>query len=178
MSAHRAKGVGMDEQPHEGPTEQQSESSDGPQKFFKSMNGMIAGATALLIALGGLATTWDKIFGGKPAAQAAASTEAPAKGGQPQAAADVPVQPAADLPLLYEGDDVKLEFADDKWVLTDADGTYDYEELLSPDEDRVLAYSKPYDSYLRWPVKGGWAEESTDDKQSWKRYAELYPPES
>ncbi len=163
----------MEEQPHGQPEEQPAETSDGKPKFFKSANGMIAGATALLVAVGGLATTWDKIFGGdKPATeQQAASKAAPA-----QAAADIPVEPAADLPLVYEGDDVKLEFAGDKWVLTDAEGRYNYEEMLSPDEDRLLAYSKPYDSYLRWPIKGGWAEESTDDKETWKRYAELYPP--
>jgi len=164
----------MEEQPQE-PQEESTQGSDERPKIFKNVNGWIAGVTGAVIALGGLATAVKQFMPDKPAAEQAASAAAPAEGGQPQAAADVPVEPAADLPLLYEGDDVKLEFAGDKWVLTDQDGRYDYEELLSPDEDRLLAYSKPYDSYLRWPVKGGWAEESTDDKVTWKRYAELYP---
>jgi hypothetical protein len=169
----------MEEQPQEQPPEEAAQGSDEQPKIFKNVNAWIAGVTAAVIALGGLATAVKQFMPDKPAEQqAAASTAAPAEGGQPQAATDVPVQPAADLPLVYEGDEVKLEFAGDKWVLTDADGRYDYEEMMSPDEDRLLAYSKPYDSYLRWPIKGGWAEESTDDKQTWKRYAELYPPET
>jgi len=169
----------MEEQPQEQPPEEPTQGSDGRPKIFKNINGWIAGVTGAVIALGGLATAVKQFMPDKPAAeQAEAITTEAAEAGQAQAAADVPVEPAADLPLVYEGDDVKLEFAGDKWVLTDADGRYDYEELLSPDEDRLLAYSKPYDSYLRWPVKGGWAEESTDDKQTWKRYAEMYPPQS
>lgn len=167
----------MDEQPHEQPQGEPAQGSDEHPKVFKNINGWIAGVTGAVIALGGLATAVKQFMPDKPAAEQAASAAAPTEEGQPQAAADVPAEPAADLPLLYEGEDVKLEFAGEKWVLTDADGSYDYEELLSPDEDRLLAYSKPYDSYLRWPVKGGWAEESTDDKETWKRYAELYPSE-
>jgi hypothetical protein len=169
----------MEEQPHEDPAEPPAEPSDERPKIFKNINGWIAGVTGAVIALGGLATAVKQFMPDKPATeQQAVSTAAPADAGQAQAAADVPVKTDEDLPMLYEGDGVKLAFAGDKWVLTDADGTYDYEEMQSPDEDRLLAYSKPYDSYLRWPIKGGWAEESTDDKQSWKRYAELYPPET
>ena len=68
-----------------------------------------------------------------------------------------------------------MEWVDDKWVLTDADGTYEYEELVSMDDTRLLAFNRPNDSYLRWPVKGGMAEESTDEKETWKRYLELHP---
>jgi len=164
----------MEEQPQE-PQEEPTQGSDERPKVFKNINGWIAGVTGAVIALGGLATAVKQFMPDKPATEQAASTEAAAEDGQAQAAVDVPAEPAADLPLVYEGGDVKLEFAGDRWVLTDQDGRYDYEELLSPDEDRLLAYSKPYDSYLRWPVKGGWAEESTDDKQTWKRYAELFP---
>jgi len=163
----------MEEQPQE----ESTQGSDERPKIFKNVNGWIAGVTGAVIALGGLATAVKQFMPDKPAAEQAASTEAPAEAAPAQAAADIPVKTDEDLPMLYEGDGVKLEFAGDKWVLTDADGAYDYEEMLSPDEDRLLAFSKPYDSYLRWPIKGGWAEESTDDKQTWKRYAEFYPPE-
>jgi hypothetical protein len=166
----------MDEQPQEPPQEEPATGPDERPKIFKNVNAWIAGVTGAVIALGGLATAVKQFMPDKPAAVQAASSEAPAEDAQPQAAADVPVQPNEDLPLIYEGDGVKMEFAGDKWILTDADGRYDYEEMLSPDEGRLLAFSKPYDSYIRWPVKGGWAEESTDDKQTWKRYAELYPP--
>jgi hypothetical protein len=169
----------MEEQPHESPAEQPAESSDGQPKFFKSMNGMIAGATALLIAFGGLLTTWDKIFGDK----AVANTTAPpaAAPAQAQAAADTSDAPEEAAITSYEGvfkgEPAKLVYVDEQWVLTDKDGTYTYDdELVSSDETRLLAFDTTNKFYLRWPIQGGMAEWSTD-KENWSNYAKLLPSE-
>jgi len=171
----------MEEQPHEGPAEQPAEASDEQPKFFKSMNGIIAGATALLIALGGLATTWDKIFGNKPADKATAITAEPPAAVPAQAAADAADAPEEAVITSYEGtfkgEPAKLEYGDEQWELTDTDGTYTYDdELISPDETRLLVFDTTNKSYLRWPIQGGMAEWSTD-KENWSNYAKLQPSE-
>lgn len=159
------------------PREQPPAGDGGKPKIFQNVNGLIAGITGLLVALGGLAATWDKIFPGKkePVEQAAA---APAASAQPQAAAATASEPEPGDPTLYEGDGVKLEWSGNEWLLTDDDTVYHYEEVFSPDETRILAYDKANNAYLRWPVKGGMAEEGSADKQLWSNYAEIYPPES
>jgi hypothetical protein len=167
----------MEEQPHENPAEQPTATSDPQPKFFKSMNGMIAGATALLIAFGGLLTTWDKIFGDKPVANTAAPPAA-----APAQAADDTAEPPEEAAIssyegLFKGEPAKLEYGDEQWVLTDQDGTYTYDdELVSPDETRLLVFDTTNKSYIRWPIQGGMAEWSTD-KENWSNYAKLLPSE-
>ena len=163
----------MDEQQ---PPEQPNQDADGSPKIFKNINGWIAGITGLVVALGGLATAYKQLFPERKT-EAATSAAALAEGTQRAAAADIAAKPDEDLPLLYEGDDVKLEFVGDQWVLTDKDGEYHYEDMYSPDETRVLAFDKQNNAYLRWPIKGGMSEEGSADKQSWTNYVDLYPPE-
>ena len=161
----------MDDQPAEPAASNgtPTPAADDQPKFFKSANGMIAGATGLVIALGGLATAWTSIFPGKKAEEPAALA-APAEAVEPAAA----TQTEGDLPTYYEGDDAALEFADNQWTLTTSEGTFQYKEMLSPDEDRVLAYDKAHDEYLRWPVKGGMSEISNDEV-SWTNWITLDP---
>ncbi len=177
----------MEEQPQEQPQDEPAQGPDGQPKFFKSAHGMIAGATALVIALGGLATTWDKIFGDdKPATekQAAASTAAPAEAPAetPSAAeAETPAQ-SNERPKIYtgelfadgkfEGGAMSLRHDGENWILI-ADQRYVYEPLASSNEDQLRAYNADYASYLRWPVDGGEVEESTNNKVSWSRYARV-----
>jgi len=182
----------MEEQPHEQLEEEPAKGSGGGPKIFGNLNTVIAGVTGLLIAIGGLAATWDKIFGGKPATeeQAAAST-APAE------AAGAPVEPAdadrAATPALsnerpkiytgelyadgkFEGGAMSLKHDGENWILT-ADQRYVYEPLASANKDQVRAYNADYASYLRWPVDGGEVEESLNNKASWAPYAKVIASE-
>jgi hypothetical protein len=176
----------MEEQPHESPNEQPSESSGEQPKFFKGMNGLIAGATALLIALGGLATTWDKIFGDKPgeeqpAATAPAEPEKLSSEASPATGAQAPSQSNA-RPKVYTGDlyadgkfeggAMSLKHDGENWILT-ADQRYVYLPLASSDKDKIRAYNADYASHLRWPVNGGEVEEKLGDKPGWDPYAKV-----
>ena len=149
--------------------------ADGSPKFFKNINGWIAGVTGLVIALAGLATAYKQLFPQEKAE--AATAAAPAKAAQPAAATSAATAPDAGAPTVYEGDGVKLEWTGDEWLLTGKDGEYHYEDMYSPDETRVLAFDKTNSAYLRWPIKGGMSEEGSADKQSWKNYLNLDPPE-
>jgi hypothetical protein len=185
--AHHAKGAGMEEQPHESPAEQPAATADGQPKFFKSMNGMIAGATALIIALSGLAATWDKIFGDKPDTK----QESASKTQDRLPVEDVPTITAketgtlfvaSERPKIYTGDlyadgkfeggAMSLKHNGENWILT-ADKAYEYEQLSSTDKDNILAFNAEYGSYLRWPIDGGEVQESVDRKKSWSRYAKV-----
>ena len=165
----------MEDQPVEtaATPEAPAPAADDQPKFFKSANGMIAGATGLVIALGGLATAWNSIFPKEKTEEPAALT-APAVPNEQAPAAATPAE--ADLPTYYEGDDAALEFADNQWTLTTSEGTFEYKEMLSPDEDRVLAYDKANDEYLRWPIKGGMSETSKDEV-NWTNWINLDPVE-
>src|SRR5437773_3203345 len=55
--------------------EQPNEDGDSRPKFFKSINGWIAGATGLVIALGGLATAYRELVPKEPGAQPVANTQ-------------------------------------------------------------------------------------------------------
>jgi hypothetical protein len=165
----------MEEQPYE----RSSEAGDGKPKFFQSVNGMIAGATALLVALGGLATATKQFWGDKPAApQSVAATAS-------RSAATGQDQPAAARPVLYRGDlysngaftggSMKLEYDGRHWVLNDGT-SYDYDEIVSDDKSRIMAGNAEYQSTLRWPIKGGVVEESSSLKRDdWKTYATVKP---
>ena len=155
----------------EQPNQPQGEGGDAPPPFFKNINGVIAGVTGLIIAVGGLFTAYSAIRGDKKAEQPA--VEAPARAAEPVAAAALPAKDE-DLPTYYEGDDATLEFTDNQWVLTTSEGTYEYKERLSPIEDRVLAYDKANDEYLRWPIKGGMSETSKDEA-TWTNWITLDP---
>jgi hypothetical protein len=157
----------MEDQPQEPPTQE----ADGRPAIFKNINGVIAGVTGLVIAVGGLFSAYSAIRGDKKEEQPA--VEAPATAAEPVAAAALPAKDE-DLPTYYEGDDATLEFADNRWVLTTSEGTYEYKEMFSPVEDRVLAYDKTNDEYLRWPVKGGMSEMSKDEA-TWTNWITLDP---
>ena len=157
----------MEEQPQDTP----SQEGNSTPPIFKNLNGVIAGATGLVIAVGGLFTAYNAIRGDKKAEQPAVET--PAQATEPVAAAALPAKDE-DLPIYYEGDDAALEFTDNQWVLTTSEGTYEYKEMLSPIEDRVLAYDKANDEYLRWPIKGGMSETSKDEV-NWTNWITLDP---
>ena len=168
----------MDQEPQEH-GEAASDSDGGKKGVFQNINTVIAGITGLVVALGGLVAAWDRIFPHDTNAQEVAALAEPAAAttdsGDPSDT--TAAEPEEGDPLLYEGDGVTLEWTGDEWVLTDADGEYRYEEVYSPDETRIVAHDKANDAYLRWPVKGGMAEEGSEDKQTWTTYVEFHPAE-
>ena len=155
--------------------EQASSSGGNPPPFFTNIKAWIAGTSGVVLALAGLVGAYKQLMP-ETKAEAATTIAAPAKAAEPVAAADLATKAEADLPMLYEGDDAKLEFVDDNWVLTTSEGEYEYREMYSPDEGRLLAFDRTNNAYLRWPIKGGMAEESTDGEETWKRWIKLYPP--
>ena len=179
----------MDQEP------QQPPSADGQPKLFRNIHGWIAGATGLVVALGGLAATWDRIFPAKPAEpQAAAPVHQTRSGPErlrgvrprlrahrrraPAEAADRRRRAAeAGDPTLYKGElvdggkVVSIEWDGESWVVTEGDNDpWSYDDTLSPDETRVMAVSNG--NYLRWPIAGGEVDES-EDKVKWKTYARV-----
>lgn len=152
--------------------EQPEESEDGPPKIFKSMTGVIGGATAVVVALGGLYTAYDKFISkhkqpteeAAPADDQVGDTDASA----PQPAADSSQQKARNS--YTTGDGGTLEWASGMWVWTDGDGnTYRYSEESN---DGVTIVGKMLEDgkyiWLQFPVAGGQALQSYDDQSNWK----------
>jgi hypothetical protein len=141
---------------------------DNRPRFFSTLNGWMAGLTGLILAVAALFAAWDKLFPQHSAPPPASSTNV----------APVATIAADDsAPAKYFGDGAKIEWDPDqtRWTLTDDSGTYYYDDVTSPDDTQVLGYDKTNGAYLRWPIKGGMAEESKDDKGSWTPYLKLSP---
>ncbi len=162
----------MDQEP------QQPTSADGQPKLFRSLHGWIAGATGLVVALGGLAATWDRIFPTKPAEpQAVAAPAETAQQAEPATEAATQAEPEAGDPTSYRGELVDggkvltIDWDGENWIVTEGDNDpWSYDETLSPDEARVMAVSNG--NYLRWPIDGGEVDES-EDKLKWKTYGRV-----
>jgi len=156
--------------------EQANQGADQAPPVLNNLKGWIAGLTGLVVAVAGLLGAYRQIA---PAGKAEVATSASAPAAEPAAGLAAASGAAAtseeDLPLLYEGEDARMEFVDDKWVLTTTEATYEYEDMYSKYDGSVLAFDKSNNAYLRWPIKGGMAEESTDEKQTWVSYVELDP---
>ena len=156
-----------------------SPQSGGKPGIFQNINTTIAGVTGLVIAVGGLAASWDKIFPPKAAAEppaAAQQVAAPATAPTNSAAVEE-AEPEAGDPTLYKGELVDgerlvtIEWDGENWVVTESgNDPWYYDETISPDETKVLAVSNG--SYLRWPIDGGEVDES-DDKIKWKTWARV-----
>lgn len=164
----------------EDPQAAAAQRSDESPKLFKNMNGVIAGVTGLVVALGGLATAYKQFFD-KPAERQAAVTEsqAPADRAAPAAGEEEP----AEDPGFYDTDaDGTLRFIDGLWVETAKDGTkYRYEEI-SNDGTMTVAIDRGggeegEDVYLRWPNQGGQAQKSWDRQANWSDAFNVYPKE-
>jgi hypothetical protein len=161
--------------------EQDPEGVGAKPKFLSGVNGVIAGITGLVIALGGLATAYKTMTSDKPPAQQASTEQAAVS----RPAASAKEQPA-DRPTLYKGDlyadgafnggSMRLEQVGEKWVLAEGENKYEYDEIASRDKSQIVAFSADYGSTLRWPVKGGVVEESDKDRRdAWKNYAKVDP---
>lgn len=168
----------MDQDPATPP----SSGGSGKSGIFQNVNTVIAGLTGLVVAVGGLAAAtkgvmWDKEPQKEERQALAAEPVAEPAAAQPAKAEEAPEQPNIYTGDLYddekfEGGAMSLKYNGENWILT-ADKAYEYEPIASTDSDRILAYNADYDSYLRWSVKGGVIEESTDRKKNWKPYAKV-----
>lgn len=169
----------MDQEPT--PTPQPSSGKSG---IFQNINTTIAGVTGLVIAVGGLAATWDKIF---PAKQAEAAATAPAN----EIAEAVPIdetatieeesaEPEANAPTSYTGTMIKggkalkIEWDDEanEWTVTEGDEPYAYDDTASKDATKYMAVSNG--NYLRWPIEGGEVDRS-EDKLKWETFGSVDP---
>lgn len=135
-------------------------------RFFNSLTAWIGGATAVIVALGGLASAYRDLFpAGQSAAQAPNDTQNINRD-------DSAVQPA-DAPASYSTDDGdKLKFVEGMWLWTTKEGVdYRYKELSDDGVTTVAVLKaggeKGEDVYLRWPNAGGKALQSFDDQSTW-----------
>ena len=174
----------MDQEPVQTP----SESTDAKPKIFQNINGVIAGITGLVIALGGLAAATKSIWDKEPE-QAVDTAQGQAQA-QPQvqlAATTADKTPATASTAYkgklynaatdaYDGAPVVLVKDGQRWVLTASDVDYPYDEIITSDKSVVVAKSTEYASKLRWPIEGGLLKESTSSgTDDWQYYADIKP---
>ena len=161
------------------PTPTPPPANDGKPGIFNKLNTTIAGVTGLVIALGGLAATWDKFFPNKQAEAAVTANQVaeavPVDETATASAATEEAEPEAGDPTSYSGRKVDggkavtIKWDGENWILTEGeDDSWTYDETISPDESKVMAVSGG--TYLRWPIEGGEVDES-EDKVKWKTYA-------
>jgi hypothetical protein len=174
--------------PQEPPPPPQQPSGPGKPGFFQSMNGVIAGLTGLVIALGSLAAAWNSIFPSNEEQEVAnsqaedANTAEAAPDDSAAAATAIPAKAAnysgnLYVDKAYGGDAVTLEDNGENWVLTVGDeDPVDYEEVKSSDPAWITAYSKDREKYLSWPIAGGQLQEGNSDKDQWTIYGWVDPP--
>ena len=149
------------------PDDETEEAADGGPKVFKNLTAWIGGATAVVVALGGLAGAYRNIF---PHEQAQAEDANSGQASAPSASQTDESQDAATAYTTDDGGTVRL--IDGMWVWTTKDGEkYRYKEL-SNDGTTIVAVlkgggDKGQDVYLRWPNAGGQAFQSFDEQASW-----------
>lgn len=171
----------MEEQPQE----PAGQGADERPAIFGNVNGWIAGVTGVLVAMGGLFTAYDKVWGNRNAQPQAVVATTP-KADEPRTEQVMAVKAAGseDTPvrrLIYTGElyaDGKLDGGamslrhdGENWILS-ADQRYVYEQLAATGNEQIRAYNRDYDSDLRWPVNGGDVEERIG-KAGWNPYAKV-----
>ena len=157
--------------------EQQNESSKGSAG---RVTAWIGGATALVVALGGLVTAVNQFRKNDTAAAQTTRTDASAPG---KAASLADTTPAA-RPTSYViegGEGGTLIKIDNKWLWTTQDGgRYEYEQLSDDGTDTVavLRQDPPDDTfYLRWHNAGGTAMQRTEGER-WGDELKITPKKS
>jgi len=171
------------DQTQETPPPQDPAPAGGKPGFFQSVNGAIAGVTGLVVAIGGLAATWDRIFPSQPTEAVAASpanttTETVPADETAAIAGTEDSVPGQGDPTLFKGEHVAsgaaltIEWDGANWVLTEGKNQYSYDDLTSDDPSRYEAVSSG--SYLRWPIEGGEVDES-EDRVTWTTYGSVEP---
>jgi hypothetical protein len=159
--------------------EEPKEAGEERPKIAKNLTAWIGGATAVVVALGGLAAAVKGIVHDNRSptqAQAPAPTTEPTAANARQSDQKSEAAPAGreNEPWYYKtSEGGTLRFEDGLWVEKGADGAikarYDDE---SGDGTTTVAKlpgggENGEDVYLRWPPAGGRAEKSIDRQQTW-----------
>lgn len=157
------------------PDDDTEEATDGGPKVFKNLTAWIGGATAVVVALGGLAGAYRNVFPHEPA-QAADTNGVQAAA--PSAAGTE--QDQGTITAYTTDDDGSVRLTDGMWVWTTKDGEkYRYKELSNDGTTTVAVLKgggdKGQDVYLRWPNAGGQAFQSFDEQASWSDPVEFTP---
>ena len=143
-------------------------------KLFRNMTAWIGGATAVLVALGGLAGAYRNLFS-DAAPQTKAATNAQ---GLSQPA---PASQTARVPTSYTTDDGgTFRLVDGMWVWTTKEGDkYRYSQLSNDGVNSVAVLKgegeNGKDVYVRWPNAGGQALQSFDDQANWTAQVNFTP---
>jgi hypothetical protein len=154
------------------------DNSGEPPKFFRSINGWIAGITGVVIALAGLYSAVQRFWPNTPV-QAVAQTPADddAADGDQAATADDSAAAQEPLPLAYKAVDATFEKSGGMWVYTGADEVTRYQEV-SRDDGMTIVFDPMRKVYARWPNGGGKVEESDDDQAHWANSFDIWLPEA
>jgi hypothetical protein len=145
-------------------------------KIFKNVTAWIGGATAVVVALGGLAGAYRNVFPGGPApVQADSNNQASA----PESAAQ-PAEGQSPVSAYTAEDGGDLRLIDGMWVWTTKDGAkYRYKEVANDGTTTVAVLKgggeNGQDVYLRWPNAGGQAFQSFDEQANWSDPVSLTP---
>ena len=168
----------MDQEPVQAP----SESTDGKPKIFQNINGVIAGVTGLVIAVGGLAAATREMWDKEPEQAATSKTEALADTSQSSVqpnAVKAKAESAATAPTTkdpwYFSTNMQgsIRWEGGLWVVKDRDNNAVRYDHISADDYENVAYSATGGTdngevYLRWPKAGGRAQKSLDNQESWR----------
>ena len=156
--------------------EQQDESSKGNAG---KVTAWIGGATALVVALGGLLTAVNQ-FRKNDTAVTQTRTDA----GTPGKTASLAATSSTTRPVSYVvegGEGGTLIKIDNKWLWTTQDGSrYEYEQLSDDGTDTVAFYKQadPAETYyLRWHNAGGTAMQKTEGER-WGDELKITPKKS
>ena len=157
------------------PDDDTDEVTDGRPKIFNNLTAWIGGATAVVVALGGLAGAYRNMFPSEHSQQGDANSEASAAESAPQAEEE---QGPVTAYATDDGGSIRL--IDGMWVWTTKEGdVFRYKEL-SNDGTTTVAVLKGggengEDVYLRWPNAGGQAFQSFDEQATWTDPVNLTP---
>ena len=156
--------------------EQTNEAAGGRPKFLSGTTGLIGGLTALVVAVGGLATATKDMWGGDKDAKANMAQESSS---EPMTKSKAPTARPTSYKIIG-GEGGTLDKVSGTWVWIDAKGTpYKYEQQ-SDDGTTTIAVLRGYgenggDIWLRWPNAGGEGLQSWDEGESWKYPVQVMP---
>jgi len=155
----------MDEQPNDG--------QGGKPGIFNNMTAWVGGATALVVALGGLATATGNLWPKKESVETATSNPASTTTTTDAGAAN-------EEPTYYKVDDGStLRWVQGMWVWTDKAGNkYRYADKGADGANSIAVLqaggADGEDVWLRWPTAGGGqASESHDNQETWTDVGEI-----
>jgi hypothetical protein len=141
--------------------EQPKEGTDDRPKIFKNMTAWIGGATAVIVALGGLATAYRSFMHDNRAQSQTGAESASAPAAQQDDGAAASSTATGEDPASYTTDDGgTLRWIEGMWIWTTKDDDkFRYKEVSNNGVTTVAILKgggeNGEDVYLRWPNAGG-----------------------